>query len=145
MLHDHGMRDCNPVNSPADPHIRLEKSSPTFEVTDTARCRYQSAVGALMYAMLGTRPDISYAVSKVSQYSMNPNPIDWTAVTSIFRYLVGTLNRGLYFGNQEKGMGFTDPEWGSGDNRKSIGGFTFLLNGAAISWNSKKHSTIPLS
>jgi len=48
ILHDHGMRDCNSVNSPADPHIRLEKSSPTFEATDTERRRYQSAVGSLM-------------------------------------------------------------------------------------------------
>ena len=43
------------------------------------------------------------------------------------------------------GAGFTDADWGSGDDRKSIGGYTFLLNGSAISWNSKKQSTVALS
>jgi len=35
--------------------------------------------------------------------------------------------------------------WESRDDQKSVGGFTFLLNGAAISWNSKKQSTVALS
>jgi len=30
---------------------------------------YQSAVGAIMYAMLGTRPDIAFAVTQLSQFS----------------------------------------------------------------------------
>jgi len=145
ILHHHGMRDGNPVNSLGDPHIRLKKSSPTFEATDRESRRYQSAVRLLMSPMLGTRPDIFYAISNVSQYSTNPNPIHWTAVKRIFRYLAGTWNRGLYFGIQEMGMGFTEADWGSGADMKSIGRFTFLLNGAAISWSSKKQSTVALS
>ena len=112
ILHDHGMRHCNPVNSPADPHIRLEKSSPIFPVTDTQRRRYRSAVGSLMYARLSTRPDISYAISKDSQYRTNTYPIHWTAVKTIFRYLAGPLNRELYFGIQENSMRFTRRELG---------------------------------
>ena len=95
--------------------------------------------------MLGTRPDIAYAVSKVSQYSTNPNQSHWSAVKRIFRYLAGTLHRGLCFGLLGPGIGFTDADWGSGDDRRSIGGYTFILNGAAISWNSKKQSTVALS
>jgi len=107
ILHAHGIKHCNQVNSPADPHIWLEKSSPTFEATDTQRRRYRSALGSLMYAMLGTRPDISYSISKVSQYRTNTNPIQGTAGKRIFQYLAGTLNRGLYFGIQEHSMRFT--------------------------------------
>nr|CAD1816982.1 unnamed protein product [Ananas comosus var. bracteatus] len=33
---------------------------------------YSSAVGSIMYAMVCTRPDISYAVSMVSRYMTNP-------------------------------------------------------------------------
>ena len=98
-----------------------------------------------MYAMLGSRPDISYAVSKVSQYSTNPNATHWAAVKRIFRYLAGTSTRGLLYQGQGTGKGYTDADWGSGDDRKSIGGYTFLLNGAAICWNSKKQTTIALS
>jgi len=38
-----------------------------------------------------------------------------------------------------------DADLGSGDHRKSIGGYAFVLNGAAIGWNSKKQSTVALS
>ena len=34
--------------------------------------RYQSAVGSLIYAMLGTRPDIAYAVLVVSHFASKP-------------------------------------------------------------------------
>jgi len=98
-----------------------------------------------MYAMLGSPPDISYAVAKDSQFGVNPNSTHWTAVKRIFRYLAGTTNRGLYYGLEGIGIGFTHADWGSGNDRKSIGGFTFLLNGAAISWHSKKQSTVALS
>lgn len=98
-----------------------------------------------MYAMLGSRPDIAYAVSKVSQYSVNPDPTHWTAVKRIFRYLAGTPNRGLCYRVQGSGIGYTDADWGSAEDRRSIGGYTFILNGAAISWISKKQSTVALS
>jgi len=68
----HRLERCNPSPTPADPHIRLERPSPEFEATAEARRQYQSAVGSLMYAMLGSGPDISYAVSKVSQFNCNP-------------------------------------------------------------------------
>lgn len=85
ILRIHGLDRCNPSQTPADPHVRLERASPEFQATVETRRRYQSAVGSLMYAMLGSRPDIAYAVSKVSQYSTNPNATHWTAVKRIFR------------------------------------------------------------
>lgn len=128
-----GMEDCNPTTTPAEPQIRLEKSSSTFEATAVDRLRYQSAVGSLIYAMLGSSPDISYPVAKVRQFSVNPNSTHLTAVKRMFRYLAGTSNRGLYYGLEGTGIGFTDADWGSRNDRQLIGGFTFLLNGAAIS------------
>ena len=54
ILGQNHMQACNPANTPADPHIRLERSQPDFEATLTEKRKYQSAVGSLMYAMLGT-------------------------------------------------------------------------------------------
>ena len=34
---------------------------------------YQSVIGSLLYIMLGTRPDIPYAMTKILQYSFNPS------------------------------------------------------------------------
>lgn len=84
ILETFGMQRCNPAATPVDPYIRLEKSNPEYDATAADRLRYQSAVGSLMYAMLGTHPDIAYAVAKVCQFSTNPNMTHWTAVKRIF-------------------------------------------------------------
>ena len=38
-----------------------------------AQLEYASAIGSLMYAMHGTRPDISFVVCKLSRYTNNPS------------------------------------------------------------------------
>jgi hypothetical protein len=51
---------------------------------------YREAVGSLMYAAMGTRPDIAFATSTMAQYCENPNWKHWEAVKRIFRYLLRT-------------------------------------------------------
>jgi hypothetical protein len=51
-----------------------------------------------MYAMLGTRVDIAYAVSVVSRFGSNPTEDHWPAVKRIFRYLKGMIDMGLHLG-----------------------------------------------
>jgi len=101
ILEDHGMKDRNPVSTPADPHVRLERTSLTIGVSEEERRGYQSAVGSLMYEMRGTRQDLAYAVSKVSQYSTNPDPTQLTAVKRVFRYRAQTPEKGLYVTNRD--------------------------------------------
>ena len=55
--------------------------------------RYQAAVGALMYAAVSTRPDISFAVGQLSQYASNPDKSHIKALTQVFRYLRGAPDR----------------------------------------------------
>ena len=89
ILHFHGLDLCNHSQTPADPHVRLVRSMAESEATAPERRIYQSAVGLLMYAMLGSHPDIAYALSKVSQYSTNPDSCHWTAVKAFFDTLLG--------------------------------------------------------
>jgi len=132
------------ISTPADPHVHLTTSPAAHTVDSINQERYQSAVGSLMYKMIGTRPDISFAVSAVSQYSTNPGPMHWTVVRGIFRYLSGTRTLGVQYGGGYCG-GYTDADWGSGEDRKSIGGYVFMVNGAAVSWASKKQASVALS
>ena len=42
--------------------------------------------------------------------------------------------------------GYVDSDWaGCPDSRRSTSGFVFMLNGAAISWRSKRQPTVALS
>ena len=57
---------------------------------------FRSLVGALQYATV-TRPEISFAVSKVSQFMHNPLESHWKTVKRILRYLKHTLDFGVHF------------------------------------------------
>lgn len=72
------------------------------------------------------------------------------AVKRIFRYLKGTINLKLSFQRgKEKALqlyGYCDADHASDPtDRKSVTGYVFIIQDAAISWNSKKQQTIALS
>jgi hypothetical protein len=101
-----------------------------------------------MYAMLGTRPDISYAIMKLSQFSSNPTQEHFKAGKHVLRYLKNTMHLCLRFGSIDDSevTGFSDSDWGSNPNdRRLITGYTFLIGGGAVSWASKKQPTVTLS
>jgi hypothetical protein len=107
---------------------------------------YHEAVGSLMYASLGTRPDITYAVQAVSRFSKNPGLPHWDAVKRIFRYLKGTKELWLSYGG--KGMeltGYADADGNMAEDHHAISGYAFLLHGGTISWSTKRQEIISLS
>ena len=157
VLERFGMADCKPVSTPLDPNVKLVKVPDGTDLSEMKDVPYQAAIGSLMYAALGTRPDISYAVQALSQYSSRPGPEHWTAVKRVFRYLKGTQYYGItYKGQGETRMtayyrnfrleGYSDADWGSNpDDRRSISGYAFLIGNGVIAWSSKKQTTVALS
>ncbi|TFY74078.1 hypothetical protein EWM64_g9933 [Hericium alpestre] len=108
---------------------------------------YREAVGSLMYAALGTWPDIAYAVTTLSQFMHNPGRTHWEAAKCVIRYLKTTRDEWLTYGEDSEGgiIGYSNADWGSNDHRHSISGFVFLVDGGAVSWSSKKQSVVTLS
>ena len=103
-----------------------------------AKVPYASAVGSLMYAMVATRPDIAYAVGIVSRFMSNPGKKHWDAVKTILRYLSGTSDHKLCYGQGDAGItGHVDSDYaGCMDTRRSTTGWIFKFAGSAISWRS---------
>jgi deoxyuridine 5'-triphosphate nucleotidohydrolase len=58
---------------------------------------YRQAIGELIYALVTCRPDISYPVIKLSQYSTRPNRIHFEALKRVYKYLNATKDEGIYF------------------------------------------------
>jgi hypothetical protein len=105
-----------------------------------AKKPYQVAIGSLMYAAITTRPDISFPVQQLSQYSSNPGQEHWEAAKRVIRYLKGTRNHCLVLGGTGPLLltGYTDADWANDpDRRRSISGYLFSLGGGVISWSSK--------
>ena len=109
------------------------------------------AIGSLMYAAIGTRPNILFTVQSLSQFTQNPGPEHWIALNRVFRYLQGTQNLGLVYGGalswpDQILTAYTDADYGSNPNdRRSISGSTYIIAGAAIGWMSKKQSVTATS
>jgi len=141
-----GLWDSPPQKTPMNTGC-LETARGDYCAEPGFKTQYQSAVGTLMYAMLGTRPDIAYAVSSVSRYAANPTPAHMTAVKRIFSYLRGTIDLQLTFrGELTDLIGYSDSDWG-GDpvTHRSTAGFVFNVGSGAISWSSKRQPTVALS
>ena len=107
---------------------------------------YASAIGSIMYAMLCTRPDVSYDLSITSRYQSDPGESHWTAVKNILKYMRRSKDMFLVYGGLEDDLvvnGYTDASFQSDkDDFRSQSGYVFCLNGGAISWNSSKQSTV---
>jgi hypothetical protein len=74
VLERFGMADANPHNTPllAGVDLHLVKYESQASATDIKH--YQSLIGSLLSVQIGTRPDISFAVSHLVQYAANPSP-----------------------------------------------------------------------
>ncbi|KAK8997995.1 hypothetical protein V6N11_012529 [Hibiscus sabdariffa] len=106
---------------------------------------YASAIRSIMYAMICTRPDLSYALSMTSRYQANPGEGHWIAVKNILKYLRRTKDVFLVYGGEEElGIkGYIDASFQTDkDDSRSQSGFVFCLNGGAVSWKSLKQDTV---
>jgi hypothetical protein len=101
---------------------------------------YRELVGSLQYLSLATRPDITYAVNKLSQFLANPGRAHLDAAMRVLRYLKGTKHWSLHLGGHVADVaGYSDSDWGGDcDDRRSTGAYVFRLGDGAISWKSKK-------
>src|SRR3954468_2474565 len=100
---------------------------------------YASAVGSIMYAMICTRTDVSYALSVVSRYQANPGEIHWTAAKNILKYLRRTKDMFLVYGGEGelRVKGYMDASYLiDSDVSRSQSGYVFIINGGAVSWKS---------
>jgi Reverse transcriptase (RNA-dependent DNA polymerase) len=138
VLEKFRMQDCKSIDTPIVKgeglSLRMCPKTPD-EKTQMEKVPYSSVVGSLIYAMMCTKPYISFAVGMVSRYQANPGLSHWKAVKRILRYLKGTADYSLCFqGENLQLMGYVDADWeGDLDERKSISGYIFLLNNGVIS------------
>jgi len=94
-----------------------------------------------------TRPDIAYAVSKLSRYTSNPSDLHWTALLRVLGYVSHTKEYALRYGKYPPVLeGYSDANWiADSEESKSTSGYVFTLAGAAVSWKSSKQTCIARS
>src|SRR6266540_7557105 len=97
-----------------------------------------------MYLASATRPDIVFAVSKLSRFVSNPGDDHWRALKRVMRYLKGTSSYGIHYTRYPRVLeGYSDSNWISdADEIKATSGYEFTFGGGVVSWRSCKHTIL---
>ena len=101
-----------------------------------------------MYAMLGSQPDICFAVNRLTQYGSNPSCTHLNSALHILWYLRATEDHWLTYRHNDcrKLIAYSDSDLGSDkDNHCSMTRFCFMFTGPAIAWATQKQCTVALS
>ena len=143
ILKRFGHFNAKPVSTPYDANTHLMKN----RGDPMGQAEYAQIIGSLMHLMNFSRPDIAYAVCRLSRYTHNPNNDHWSALARLMKYLRGTMNYGiLYSGFPVVLEGYSDANWISdSDEIKSTSGYVFTLGGGVVAWKSSKQTLIASS
>ena len=146
-----GMLDANPVSTPMDPNNKI---NPNPDGNKGSRSNsYAKLLRELQFLTNAIRPDITYAVNKLSAYTANPSLQHVGAAKRILRYLKGTKNLAIKYSaetptqqqNSNSFYGYADAAYANMDDYKLTSGYVFIAGGGTITWRSKKQTTIALS
>ena len=100
ILKREGVLNANPVSMPIDPNILIK---PNPEGNKGSQSNYYAKIlRELQFLTNSTRPDITYAVNKLSSYTANPSPQHVGALKRILRYLKGMKNLGIIYSSNPK-------------------------------------------
>jgi hypothetical protein len=148
ILNWSNMQDSKKSFLPMSHGITLSKKHCPTDPDEQGRMRaipYALAIGSIMYAMICTRPNVSYALSATSRYQSNYDDAHWTIVKNILKYLRRTKEVFLVFGGEKELIvkDYSDASFQTDtDDSKSQSGFVFCLNGAAVSQKCSKQDNV---
>lgn len=109
LLKDTCLIGCKPISTPIDYNTKIQDDG-SAHLTDQKV--YKRLIGRLLYLCI-TRPDITFAVHKLSQFLSNPCEHHMAAAYRIIKYLKGSIGLGLFFSSSStlSPSVFTDADW----------------------------------
>ncbi|GJS15217.1 hypothetical protein Tco_0409689 [Tanacetum coccineum] len=138
------MESSDPVDTPMVEKSKPDKDTQGKTVDPTHYC---GMVGTLMY-LIASRPDLTFSVCMCARYQSKPTEKHLHAVKRIFKYLRGTVNRGLWY-PKDSSIALTSyadtDHVGCQDIRRSTSGCMQLLGDRLVSWSSKRQKSAAIS
>ena len=151
ILERFGLANAKSTSTPMVPNSALSADDEDLLNKDE-KSVYMSIVGSLMYAMVCTRPDLAYTLSRLSKFMATPATRHMTAARHALRYLCGTQNACIHYARGTAATerahvdAYSDSDFAADvDTRRSTSGYVFTYNGSAICWKSKQQDMVTLS
>ena len=137
-----GMTSARGLPTPLDADVDF--TQPAAPCTEP----YREAIGSLMYLMVGTRPDLAYAIGTLAKFVETPSELHWAAVKRVIRYVIHTKDLGLVYGGTElkPPIAYVDADWaGDHSTRRSMSGFVATMSGTAVAWCARQQEVVAMS
>lgn len=152
VLEKYQMLDAKPINVSLGDHFKLKSVVDDLTTTEydfMTRIRYSNVIGSLLYAMIGTKLDIAYAISLVNRFMSKSCEEHWNMTKWLLKYLKGTTDTGLKYcldnTNQFLDKGYCDFEFAVDLDRRSLTDYVFTFGGNVASWKSNLQDIVALS
>ncbi|WVZ50266.1 hypothetical protein U9M48_001538 [Paspalum notatum var. saurae] len=138
VLSRFGYIDSKPSSTSYDPSVTLKKN----KRIGVNQLKYSQIIGSL----IATRPDISFAVSKLSRFMSNSGTDHWHALERVMCYLKEMMSYGIHYSGHPAVLeGYSDANWISDDELYATSEYVFMLGGSAVSWRSCKQTILTRS
>jgi hypothetical protein len=113
-----------------------------------------------MYLTVFTRLDYCFVVNQLARFMSNPDPSHVAAARRVLRYLVGTRSLGITYRRSGQDAvvtsvgghvssntitASTDADHAGAKDRRSVSGWALILNGAVVTWSSKRQSVTAIA
>nr|GEU70347.1 uncharacterized mitochondrial protein AtMg00810-like [Tanacetum cinerariifolium] len=143
-LKKNGFESCDPVDTLLVEKSKLDEDKEGKAVDPS---HYRGMIGTLLY-LIASRPDLQFAICMCSWYQARPIEKHVHTIKRIFRYLRGTIHRGLWYSKDSSVAltAFADADHaGCQDTRRTTSGSVQFLGERLISWSSKRQKSAAIS
>uniref|UniRef100_A0A8R1IP03 Reverse transcriptase Ty1/copia-type domain-containing protein n=1 Tax=Caenorhabditis japonica TaxID=281687 RepID=A0A8R1IP03_CAEJA len=152
ILKDLSMQDCKPNTTPmskGEVNALTAGETGGKKLDANGHALYQQIVGKLMYAMVGSRPDLAYPLSVLGRYGASPDTYHMALAKRVLAYVKATINYRLHYKRGSSSTtvltGWVDSDYANSDDRKSTTGLCFFINSNLVYWCSKRQQTVATS
>ena len=144
IVQEAGLLGCKPVVTPIEQNVKFmpDTSEPLKNPT-----YYRKLIGKLIYLTI-TRPDLTYAVSILTQFMEKPCKNHMEAVLRVIKNVKGDIGLCLFMSSNTdlRITAFSDSDYAScPTTRRSTTGYCIFVGNSLVSWRSKKQNTVSRS
>ncbi|MBW0522184.1 hypothetical protein O181_061899 [Austropuccinia psidii MF-1] len=143
------MSQCKTVTTLLVPNSHLTPATEAkLKEFNNLKIKFRSAIGSLNYLSTATHPDLSFAVSTLSQYLEKTGIKHWSAFLHVLKYRKGSQELGLLYKRSKHNRieAYSDTDWGNcRATTRSVTGYLAKFNDCTVLWKSRKQPTVLIS